>query len=117
VKTILVVDDEPEVRSMMLRILSAHGYGVLEADNGSLALELAGERRPDLIITDVMMDNMNGFMLFELLRKEPATAAIPITLVTGVAQEAGAWDSVENVSYLQKPVDIADLLQAVEQHL
>lgn len=102
---------------MVKFVLRQNKFKVLEAENGSRALALATARKPDLIISDVMMDNVNGFMLCELLRKEPSTAKIPIILVTGAAQNAGAWNSDGTVDYLQKPVSMSDLLLAVRKRL
>lgn len=116
-KTILVVDDDTDVRTMMKFVLRQNKFKVLEAENGLRGLALATARKPDLIISDVMMENMNGFMLYELLRKDPRTASIPIILVTGAAQNAGAWEADESVDYLQKPVSMSDLLQAVRKRL
>ena len=116
-KTILVVDDDPEIRKLMKIILSRKGYGIIEAEDGSIALDLAKQKLPDLVITDVMMANVNGFMLYELLRDEPATKKIPVIFVTGEAQRAGAWQSDPNVSYLEKPIDTNQLLNAVKKSL
>jgi DNA-binding response OmpR family regulator len=117
VKRILVVDDDRDIRQMLKLVLRQNGYRVFEADNGSRALFLAVNRKPDLIISDVMMDNINGFMLFELLRKERVTEHIPVILMTGAAQGVGAWGSEEHVGYLQKPVGIRQLLEEVERHI
>jgi CheY-like chemotaxis protein len=117
VKTILIVDDDIEVRDMMRFVLHSNGFRVLEAENGSDALSIATEKKPDLIISDVMMDNVNGFMLYELLQREPATEGIPMILVTGGAQDAGAWDSDKNVTYIQKPVGMSDLILEVKKRL
>jgi len=102
---------------MMWRILRSGGFKVLQASDGLIALSIATRKKPDLIISDVMMDNLNGFMLCELLRKEPKTTNIPIFLITGEAQRAGAWQSEMNVKYFQKPIAVRDLLDAVHQEL
>ncbi len=116
-KTILVVDDDQDVRTMMSYVLRKNRFRVLEADNGSAALALASTKKPDLIISDVMMDNMNGFMLQELLQKDPSTAKIPIILITGAAHHAGAWGANENIGYLQKPIGTNELLAVVREWL
>ena len=116
-KTILVVDDDPEIRKYLRIVLSKQGYAVIEAEDGSTALDLAKEKLPDLIVSDVMMENVNGFMLHELLREEPSTKNIPMIFVTGEAQKAGAWDSEPGVAYLEKPVDTKELLDAVKKGL
>ena len=72
-KTILVVDDDPDMRKLATIILTKEGYTIIEAEDGSLALDLVKEKKPDLIISDVMMENVNGFMLYELLHDDPST--------------------------------------------
>lgn len=112
-KTILIVDDDIDVRSVMRLVLHKNGFKVLEAENGSDALKLAVAKMPDLIISDVMMDNINGFMLREMLQKDKTTAHIPMILITGAAQDAGAWESDKSVSYLRKPFGLDLLLSEV----
>jgi CheY-like chemotaxis protein len=114
-KTILVVDDDPDMRKLATIILSKEGYAIIEAEDGSLALDLAKEKLPDLIISDVMMENVNGFMLYEMLQDDPSTKNIPIIFVTGEAQRAGAWDSNPNVVYLEKPIVMQQLIDAVKK--
>jgi two-component system cell cycle response regulator len=114
-KTILVVDDDPDMRKLATIILGKEGYNVLEAEDGSMALDIVKEKKPDLVISDVMMENVNGFMLYELLHDDPVTADIPLIFVTGAAQQAGAWDSDPNVVYLEKPIMMDQLIAAVNK--
>jgi CheY-like chemotaxis protein len=116
-KTILIVDDDRDVRSVLKLVLLKNGFNVLEADNGNDAFTLASTRIPDLIISDVMMHNMNGFMLREMLQKERTTSIIPIILITGAAQDAGAWESDKRVTYLRKPFGFDLLLKEVLNRL
>lgn len=113
-KTVLIVDDDSETRKVVRLALQDEGYKIIEADDGSMALDLAKVRNPDVIVSDVMMENVNGFMLVELLREDPATEKIPVILITGIAQEAGAWESEPNVVYLQKPISVHELREAVK---
>jgi two-component system response regulator MprA len=114
-KTVLIVDDDEEIRTVMRRILSVEGFIVLEAENGQVALEIAREKIPDLIISDIMMENVNGFMLFEFLRGDTSTDKIPVILATGKAQKAGAWEMDPSVAYLEKPIAPDELLAAVKR--
>ena len=114
-KTILIVDDDPDMRKLATIILSKEGYGIIEAEDGSIALDLVKVKMPDLIISDVMMANVNGFMLYEMLQDDPVTKDIPIIFVTGEAQRAGAWDSNPNVEYLEKPIVMQQLIDAVRK--
>ncbi len=116
-KKILVVDDEDDVRSYVVKSLKDEGFETIEADNGSSALTLAKTHQPDLIISDVVMDSGSGFMLWEWLRDDPQTAAIPLILITGLAEHAGAWESDPEVEYLAKPFGVLQLLSAVTRKL
>jgi len=116
-KKILVVDDEKGLRETVVVALQDRGFETIEADNGAAALDLARAHRPDLIITDVMMDNGNGFLLRELLLEDPKTASIPMILMSGAAQKAGAWESDTDIEYLAKPFSNAQILSAVERKL
>ena len=79
-KSILVVDDNEQQRYLNQTILTAAGYGVTTAANGADALDLARSSPPDLIISDVLMPVMDGFMLRRACRAEPALNAIPFMI-------------------------------------
>jgi PAS domain S-box-containing protein len=81
-RSALVVDDEPEVREMLRRDLESHGWAVVEAPNGRVALEKLQERRPAVILLDLMMPEMNGFQFVEELRKNADWREIPVVVVT-----------------------------------
>ena len=114
-KRVLVVDDEETFRDMVKIMLTKEGYETMETDNGLSAFELAKANVPDLIISDVMMYSGSGFILREFLKREPRTASIPLILMSGHAQEAGAWGADSDVEYLQKPFNHADLISAVKR--
>lgn len=82
VSTILVVDDESNMRFVMRLILEGAGYEVVEAPHGAAALEHVKRSPPDLVVTDLMMPVMTGRELIERLRAEPETSAIPIVVVS-----------------------------------
>ena len=112
---VLVVDDEEQNRILLRDPLEARGFHVKEARNGAEAFEAIAERLPDVILLDLMMPGMDGFEICRRLKKNCATAPIPILIVTALSErkerlmgiEAGAND------FLNKPVDIADLLLRV----
>jgi DNA-binding NtrC family response regulator len=116
-KKILIVDDEEGFRQMLQIMLKKEGYETMEADNGLNAFELAKANLPDLIISDVMMFSGSGFILREFLKRETRTAKIPMILMSGHAQDAGAWGSDPEVDYLQKPFDLKELLSVVNRKL
>jgi threonine synthase len=80
---VLIVDDTPEARRLILRIMQSQGnYTLMEASNGREGLDLATRQRPDLIILDLMMPEMDGFAVLDRLKANPETAAIPVIVVT-----------------------------------
>src|SRR5258708_4796233 len=118
-KKILVIDDEEWLREMMLLALRQRGFEVLEAENGEKGIEVARKEIPDLILCDVNMDKVDGYLTLSSLRSEPVTAAIPFILMTGLADQAGMRHGMELGAddYLPKPFTIEALYAAVEARL
>jgi CheY-like chemotaxis protein len=112
-KKILVVDDEESFRKSMAAQLKLKGFLVLEAADGLEGVDMATQHKPDVILCDVQMDNMNGFMMVEQLQEDPKTASIPVILMTSAAAAAGAWNAGVAVEYLEKPFTIAKLLEVI----
>jgi CheY-like chemotaxis protein len=102
VARILVVDDEPDQRSLLRRIFERAGHDVADAVNGAAALAAVQASAPDLVVTDIMMPVMGGAELIRRLRAEPATAHIPILAATGDARFAGAADAVMPKPYVRE---------------
>jgi len=112
--TILVVDDEPEIVTLLRFVLEKDGYKILDASNGAVALERLGidppqpgNSLPDLIILDIMMPVMDGYTLNSRLQKEPKTQVIPILVLTAKGQKMrDLFEMAPNVAaYVQKPFD------------
>ena len=114
-KKILIVDDEESWRKSLIAQLKLKGWGTFEAEDGLMGLEMALQHKPDVILSDVQMDVMNGFLMVERLKDDPATASIPVIMITGAAQAAGAWNSNIAVDYLEKPFTLAKLLEALNK--
>jgi CheY-like chemotaxis protein len=87
---VLVVEDDPVMRDVLQRRLEKEGWKVIEAENGRVALERMAERRPDLILLDLMMPEMDGFQFLEEIRKREEWHSIPVIVVT--AKELSAED-------------------------
>jgi class 3 adenylate cyclase len=108
---VLVVDDEEPNRTLLRDPLEAHGYEIIEAENGEQALQQVEQRPPDVILLDVMMPRMDGFEVCRRLKSDARTAHIPILMVTALSERmermmgiaAGASD------FLTKPVDLQEL--------
>jgi len=116
-KKILVVDDEEGLRSAIVAALKLRDFETIEAENGIDAYNLAKTTLPDLVISDVMMYTGSGFVLREFLRRDDRTSRIPLILMSGHAQNAGAWGAESDVEYLEKPFSIEELLAIVDKKL
>ena len=118
-KRILIIDDEPWLREMVHIALADKGFDVIEAENGTQGIEKARKELPDLILCDVNMEKVDGYLTLSSLRNEPATSAIPFILMTGLADNAGMRHGMELGAddYLPKPFKIEELYAAVEARL
>ena len=111
----LVVDDSAVIRELIAVNLQLEGFEVTTAADGQAALDLALELAPDVITLDVMMPRMSGFDVVARLRDDPATAWIPIVMVTGRAQAADVsrGEALGVEAYLTKPFEPAELVEVV----
>jgi len=114
-KTILVIEDEPEMRRNLVTILKLEKHHVIAAENGRAGVRLAKTAKPDLILCDVMMPELDGYGVLQELREDPDTLSIPFVFLTAkgekVDQRCGMNLGADD--YLTKPVSRADLLNAV----
>lgn len=94
-----MVDDEPDLRFVLRRIFERTGHEVMDAGHGADALDRVRTRRPDLVVTDMMMPVMDGAELIGRLRADPATAQIPILAATGHSHLAAGADVVLSKPY------------------
>lgn len=115
-KKILVIEDEPEMRRNVLAILKLERFHGVGAENGRLGVELARKEKPDLILCDVMMPELDGHGVLQALREDSNTAAIPFIFLTAKGEKRDVRDGMNLGAddYLTKPVAKADLLAAIE---
>jgi len=118
-KTILIIEDNTNIRENIVEILDLAGYKTVDCENGKIGLDLIQKQIPDLILCDIMMPEMDGFTLLHLLRKAEATKAVPFIFLTAKTErfdfrkgmEMGADD------FITKPFEELELLNAVESRL
>jgi DNA-binding NarL/FixJ family response regulator len=118
-KKILVIEDEPEMRRNLTTVLRLEKFHPLHAENGRVGVELAKKERPDLILCDVMMPELDGYGVIAALRGDAKTAAIPLIFLTakGEKPDIRAGMNLGADDYLTKPVAKSDLLDAIRSRL
>ena len=115
VKKILVVDDSPTERHVLLELLTKNGYQVSTAESGEEGIEKAKTELPDLILMDVVMPGLNGYQATRTLTRDEATKNIPIIVCTSKGQETDKiWGLRQGaIDYLIKPVNGDELLAKI----
>lgn len=116
---VLIVDDNQLMAEMLSLVVGAGGHETVVAYSGSQALSLVAETRPDLILLDLMMPDMDGFETLRRIRSMPAGRDLPVIVVTASAEEhleAHVFQAGGN-GYLSKPVDSAALADLIRVHL
>src|SRR5580765_4240062 len=118
-KKILVIEDEPEMRRNLTTILRLEKFQPIAAENGRVGVELARKEKPDLILCDVMMPELDGYGVIAALRGDGATVTIPFIFLTakGEKPDIRAGMNLGADDYLTKPVAKADLLAAIRSRL
>jgi DNA-binding response OmpR family regulator len=111
--TIVVIDDEAALRRLIATTLTAQGFEVKQAENGEAGIALCVASAPSLVLSDIKMPGLSGFDVLSRLRAEPATAAIPVILMTGAGDAADLRRGMELGAddYLLKPFGLRDLVR------
>lgn len=115
-KKILVIDDEPAIAQLIKINLETEGYDVETALSGTEGIQKVKEFIPDIITLDVLMPEMNGFQVMEVLRADPETRDIPvifISIVEGVQKEKCFY--LGAVDFLSKPIDFGELIKSIQR--
>ena len=114
----LLADDNRDMREYVRRLLSSR-FEVTTADNGRQALEKANQQLPALVLSDVMMPEMDGLQLLAALRENPATSSVPVVLLSARAGEESLIEGMMSGAddYVVKPFTARELLARVEAHI
>jgi len=116
---VLIVDDSPTETHLLREMLEKNGHSVITAENGALGVKVCKEKKPDLVLMDVVMPELNGFQATRQLSKDPETAHIPIIIVTTKDQETDRlWGLKQGArDYLTKPVSEKALMTTLKSLL
>jgi CheY-like chemotaxis protein len=116
-RTVLTIEDQPDIRRLIRMTLEFKGYAVLEAGNGPDGLQLARSAQPDLILLDVMMPGMDGLTVAHTLATDPALRQVPVVMLSalGAAGDVQAGLDTGARAYLVKPFSPWELLALVEK--
>lgn len=114
--TVLIVEDDDTLRTAQRIYLRRRGFEVREARDGVEGLEQARtEPLPDVVLMDIMLPRMNGAEVTRRLHEDPRTAAVPVIACTGAVLGSLKIDGLDFTAMLQKPYDLADLLEAIRR--
>jgi len=115
-KTVLVIEDNLEIRENTAEILELAGYKVITVDNGNEGLVIATTQHPDIVLCDIMMPGINGYQVMKEIRNNPLTAGIPFIYVSARAEKAEVKIAMDLGAdgYVRKPFDIRELMEAIE---
>ncbi|HXJ57382.1 MAG TPA: response regulator transcription factor [Verrucomicrobiae bacterium] len=118
-KTILIIEDEPEMRRNIAALLRYKDYQPISAENGRIGVEVARRERPDLILCDVTMPELDGYAVLQALRADMQLAVVPFIFLTakGEKEDLRSGMNLGADDYLTKPVGNDDLVRAIEIRL
>lgn len=118
-KTVLIIEDNLEIRENTTEILQLERLAVITAENGSDGVSLAKTTSPDIILCDIMMPGLNGYEVIRELKQDPSTASIPFIYVTASGEKTEVKQAMEMGAngFLRKPFDARDLMQLIKEHL
>jgi CheY-like chemotaxis protein len=111
-RTILVVDDEPSIRDLIVAVLEEEGYAARSAETGFQAIELVAAVRPDLVLLDMMMPQMDGQETMRRMRQMPEGKELPVVVMSAAVTADRLTDGV--AAFIAKPFDLVALLETIE---
>lgn len=118
-KHLLIVDDEEDMRFILNAGLRGLGYEISTAENGEQCLEKVAQKKPDLILLDIMLPALNGYQVCQELKKNPRFNDIPILLMSAKSEEEDKAKGKEAGAsgYITKPFDMSDMAQEIRRFL
>jgi CheY-like chemotaxis protein len=110
--SVLVVDDENDIREAVSELLAEEGYTVIAAEDGAAALKQLRAHHPDVVLLDLMMPGMNGWEFRAAQKGDPDLSKIPVIVLSALGRVSG----IDAEGFIQKPFEIQQLLDAVRAH-
>jgi DNA-binding response OmpR family regulator len=119
-KKVLVVEDTPNIRQIIVHLLKQRGYEVIESGDGAEGETKAKTEKPALLVLDAMLPNKSGFEVCADLKENPATSALPILMLTAITQGTGKSDEfwrqrAKSDAFVSKPFKSKELLEQIEK--
>ncbi|HEY1045739.1 MAG TPA: response regulator [Bacteroidia bacterium] len=117
--TVLLIEDNLEIRENTTEILEMHGFNVIGAENGRIGIEKTFEMMPDIILCDIMMPEADGYEVLRSIKSSDKTSAIPFIFLTASVErkEVQAGFDLGACGYVRKPFEINELMTAIESCL
>jgi DNA-binding response OmpR family regulator len=112
--SVLIVDDENDIREAVAEVLADEGYQVLGACDGAEALRKLRESHPDVVLLDLMMPGMNGWEFRAAQKDDPDLSGIPVIVLSALGRTTGS--GLDAAQYIEKPFELEELLSAVRTH-
>jgi len=118
-KVVLIAEDDPKNMKLVRDLLQVKGYSILKATNGKQSVEIAKEKKPDLILMDILMPVMDGLKATKILKADEATKEIPIMALTSYTMFGDEHGILEAGcdGYMMKPIDTREFLKRVDEYL
>lgn len=116
-KTVLIVDDDPGITAALMTRLQAAGYEVFHAINGLAGIEAAELHRPDVIVLDIRMPDIDGYEVCTRIKQSPELCAIPVVFLSANVQDSARQRALDvgGCAFLSKPYEAADVLAVIER--
>lgn len=116
---VLVIEDEAIMRENILDLLAAEDFEAVGAEDGPQGVEIARDQKPDLILCDILLPQLDGYRVIEQLHHDPSTSAIPFIFITAEVERFDVRHGIRlnRDDYLAKPFTRTELLSAIDAHL
>ena len=118
-KRILIADDEPDIRTLLVAILKSENYDVITASDGAEALMAIKTSHPDVVILDIMMPKLDGMQVLQKVREDAEISSIPVIMLTAKVSDKDILSGYKYGAnyYIPKPFEISDILEGVRMVL